>query len=72
MRARRIVDCPGCGKPLAKDTSKCKYYCENDGCKVIFVQHPFNSHFTKISYKPSTSKKTINRIEKNPIKIRYR
>jgi len=66
-----VVDCPGCGKPLAKSSSKGKYYCENDGCKVIFVQRPYNPQIMKIFYKPSTSKKTMGRIEKTPIQIHY-
>jgi len=66
----RILEfyCPGCGKPLTRGP-KGKYYCKKDSCKVIYVQRPHNPHITKIFYKPSTSKTTINRIEKTFIKI---
>jgi ribosomal protein L37AE/L43A len=69
MRARKIAYCPGCGKPLAKKATKGKYYCENESCKVIFVKYPYNPDIAEIFFKPSTSKKTIEKIEKTPIQI---
>ncbi|MEX2738314.1 MAG: hypothetical protein Q6356_004505 [Candidatus Wukongarchaeota archaeon] len=71
MRARRIAYCPGCRKPLAKRASKGKYYCENEGCQVIFVKYPYNPDIAEVFFKPSTSKKTIMKIEKTPIQIHY-
>jgi hypothetical protein len=55
---------PGCGKPLVKRSSKGRYYCENDGCPVIFVQRPHNVAIRRIIYKPSASENAISRIEK--------
>jgi ribosomal protein L37AE/L43A len=71
MHARKIIKCPGCGKPLTKRSSKGKYYCENEGCKVIFVKYPYNPDIAEIFFKPSTSKKTIKKIEETPIQTHY-
>jgi hypothetical protein len=62
----RKVDCPGCGKPLTKKSSKGRYYCENDCCPVIYVQRPYNFAIRKIVYKPSASENAIRKIEKTP------
>jgi len=70
MRVRRVFNCPGCGKPLTKRT-KGRYYCENESCNVVLVKYPNNPDNTEIFFKPSTSKKTIMKIEKTPIQIRY-
>jgi hypothetical protein len=59
-----MVECPGCGRPLVKKSSKGRYYCENDGCPVIFVQRPNNLAIRRIIYKPSVSENVIRRIEK--------
>ena len=33
-----MVNCPECGKPLKKGSDgKNKYYCDNQGCNVVFV-----------------------------------
>jgi len=71
MSARKIAYCPGCGKPLAKRTGKGKYYCENEGCQVIFVKYPYNPEIAEIFFKPSTSKKTIRKIEETHIQTNY-
>jgi NAD-dependent DNA ligase len=65
----KIVSCPGCGKPLAKKSSKGRYYCDNENCPVIFVQRPYNASIRKIFYKPSASEKAIRKIEQNPAQI---
>jgi ribosomal protein L37AE/L43A len=65
----KIVKCPGCGKPLAKRSSKGRYYCENESCPVIFVQRPHNPAIRKIIYKPSASEKSIRKIEQTPTQI---
>jgi len=36
----KMVDCPECGKPMAKKKHGSKYYCENSSCSVIFVFRP--------------------------------
>jgi len=71
MTPRRIAFCPGCKKSLSKKAKKGKYYCENEGCKVIFVKYPYNPDIAEIFFKPSTDKKTIIKIEKTPIQIQY-
>jgi ribosomal protein L37AE/L43A len=71
MVGRRIFYCPGCKKPLAKKAKKGKYYCENEGCQVIFVKYPYNPDIVEIFFKPSTKKKTAMKIEKTPIQIQY-
>jgi ribosomal protein L37AE/L43A len=65
----KMANCPGCGKPLVKRSSKGRYYCETEGCPVIFVQRPHNIAIRRIVYKPSTSEKTIREIEKRPRKL---
>jgi len=65
----KMVNCPGCGKPLARRSSKGRYYCENESCPVIFVQRPHNLAIRKIVYKPSASEKAIRKIEKTPAQI---
>jgi ribosomal protein L37AE/L43A len=65
----RMVNCPGCGKPLVKRSSKGRYYCENDGCPVIFVRYPHNLAIRSIVYKPSASEDAIRKIEKTHARI---
>mgnify|MGYP007084717874 FL=1 len=62
----KMVECPGCGNPLAKRSSKGRYYCDNESCPVIFVQRPDNLAIRRIVYKPSASEKAIRKIEKTP------
>ena len=59
----KMVDCPGCGNPLIRRSKKGRYYCENDGCLVIFVKRPHNPAIRQIIYKPSASKDAIQKIE---------
>ncbi len=63
------VKCPGCGKPLAKKSSKGRYYCETESCPIIFVQRPFNAAIRKIVYKPSANEKIVRKIEQTPVQI---
>jgi len=60
----RMVNCPGCGNPLVKRSSRGRYYCENDGCPVLFVRYPHNLAIRSIVYEPSTSKDAIKKVEK--------
>ena len=64
-----MVKCPGCGKPLEKNGSKGRYYCETDSCPIIFVQRPYNFAIRKIVYKPSAKQNEVNRIEETPVQI---
>jgi hypothetical protein len=65
----KMADCPGCGKPLAKKSTKGRYYCETESCPVIFIQRPNNPAIRKIIYKPSVSEKAIRKIEQSPAHI---
>jgi len=65
----KMVDCPGCGKPLVKRSSKGRHYCETESCPVIFVLRPHNPAIRRIVYKPSASEKAIREIEKTPAQI---
>ena len=71
MVASRIFYCPGCEKPLEKQVRKGKYYCETEGCQVIFVKYPYDPDIAEIFFKPTTDRKTIMKIEKNPIQMLY-
>jgi hypothetical protein len=65
----KIIKCPGCGKPLAKKSSKGRYYCETESCPIIFVQRPYNVAIRKIVYKPSASEKVVKKIEQTPVQV---
>jgi hypothetical protein len=65
----KIVKCPGCGKPLAKKSSKSRYYCDTEKCPIIFVQRPYNFAIKKIVFKPSANEKEVRKIEQTPVQI---
>lgn len=45
----RMVYCPRCGKPLAKDSNS-RYHCKAENCPVIFVRHPYEPNKTRVVY----------------------
>jgi len=62
-----MADCPLCGESLVKGP-KSKYYCENEGCPVIFVQCPYEPAKRRVAYSSVAGKETIEKIEKLTIK----
>lgn len=47
---RGMVDCPECGKPLAKGSIDSEYCCENKKCPVAIVRCPHESDKMKVAY----------------------
>jgi NAD-dependent DNA ligase len=58
-----IATCPYCGKPLAKETGKNKYFCQGEGCPVVFVRYPTNPFKRKVFFASTVKEVIIRRIE---------
>lgn len=56
----KMVCCPRCGEPLAKDGNN-RYHCKTEDCPVIFVRHPYEPAKTKVV---CTSLARMEKIEK--------
>jgi uncharacterized Zn finger protein (UPF0148 family) len=56
----KMVNCPHCGKPLARD-GRSKYYCENEGCPVVFVRRPYNPFGRKVAFTFSVTEETVKK-----------
>jgi len=62
MRKWPIVNCPQCGKPLAKERGRNKYCCENERCPVVFVRCPTNPLKRKVVFEFSARQSTVRKI----------
>jgi hypothetical protein len=47
LKEKPVVNCPKCGKPLAKG-GKGKYFCQNEQCSIIFVKCPSFPNKTRL------------------------
>ena len=61
-RCLGMVNCPKCGEPLVKRT-KCKYFCENEACPVIFVRCPHERTRMRVALTALASEQTVGEIE---------
>jgi hypothetical protein len=48
-----MVNCPECGKPLSKPTTKSRYQCQSEDCPVIYVRYPHIPALRAIVYESS-------------------
>ena len=66
-----MVNCPQCGKPLAKESGKNKYCCQNDRCPVVFVRCPTNPFKRRIVFDSSVKQATVKKMrEATALEIR--
>jgi len=66
---RKLVNCPKCGKSLVKrNSSKSRYYCENEDCPVIFVRCPYDPFTRRIAVTSLADEKTLEKLEKATVK----
>ncbi|HVP17095.1 MAG TPA: hypothetical protein VMT42_06995 [candidate division Zixibacteria bacterium] len=58
----KMVNCPHCGMPLVRD-GKCRYFCENEGCPVVFVHAPHNPLGRKVAFASSATAETVRKTQ---------
>jgi hypothetical protein len=47
FKVMKLVRCPECGEPLARSKDH-RYYCQNEGCSVIYVKYPYQPAVSKV------------------------